>query len=285
VTWAKPDFSTFYYFATSMATGIAMVLPIVPVMKIGRRFFILMSLIAVVLISLATLVSGLAINYLHVAFGGFLIAYNVTIPPQTGADRSPRREALEGGPQPGWSLLSRALLLVAAACGVLALVLDALHFPVSLEGRIPQGPWLTATFLGSAVLLGSSLTSMVLGHWYLVARKLSFTPLARIVGVFLVALVARTACDGVSVWAQADRWETIVARSGWAGFIIDPGVFLIARAVFGLLAPMALGYMAWKCIGIRSNQSATGILYVTLAFVLIGEIIAAYFLTSQGLVI
>ena len=59
--------------------------------------------------------------------------------------------------------------------------------------------------------------------------------------------------------------------------------FLRASDLAGAANPE--GRDAWKCVGIRSNQSATGTLYVTLAFVLIGEIIAAYFLTSRGLVI
>jgi hypothetical protein len=285
VTGGKPDFSTFYYFATAAAAGIAMVLPWIPVETIGRRFGVLMSLIAVVLISLATLASGLAINYLHVALGGLLIAYNVSVPPQAGADRSARREAIEGGPRPGWSLFSRAILVAAAAAGAIALVIDAARYPVPLEARIPQEPWLAAAFLSSAGLLGGSLTAMVLGHWYLVARKLSFTPLARVVLIFLLALLARIACGGVSIWAQSARWEAMAARSGWTGLAIDPGVFLAARVGFGLAAPLALGWMAWRCVRIRSNQSATGILYVTLAFVLIGEIIAAYFLASRGLVV
>ena len=55
--------------------------------------------------------------------------------------------------------------------------------------------------------------------------------------------------------------------------------------VFGFVAPAALVWMTWRCVQIRSNQSATGILYVSLAFVLIGEIIAKYFLVSAHLIL
>jgi hypothetical protein len=73
--------------------------------------------------------------------------------------------------------------------------------------------------------------------------------------------------------------------SGSAGFFLGDGIFILARSVFGLLAPAALAWMTWQCVRIRSNQSATGILYVILAFVLIGEILAKYFLVSEGLAI
>jgi len=100
-----------------------------------------------------------------------------------------------------------------------------------------------------------------------------------------VALLARMAVGGVFVWAQVAVWERLLGRAGGTGFLIDPGVFILARVIFGFLAPAVFAWMALQCVRIRSNQSATGILYVTLAFVLIGELIALHFLVSRGLVI
>ena len=57
------------------------------------------------------------------------------------------------------------------------------------------------------------------------------------------------------------------------------------QVLFGFAAPLVLLWMTWKCVQIRSNQSATGILYVTVVFVLIGEIIAKYLLVSQRFLI
>lgn len=278
-------FSTFYYFATALAAGIAATLPLVPLARIGRKFFILMSLVAVVFLALATAASALSINWFHAGLAGLLIAYNVALPPQTGVDVSRRREDIEGGPSPGWSIFSRCLLAASALCGLAGVAADALSYPVALSFRGPQEPWILAAFLSSALVLGAALTSMVLGHWYLVARGLSFAPLARLAWVLLCALCVRAASAGGAAWAQEARWREVVEGSGWTAFLIDPGMFLLLRGIFGFAAPLALAWMAIRCIRIRSNQSATGILYVNLAFTLMGEIMAKHLLISRGIVV
>ena len=278
-------FSTFYYFATALAAGIALVLPNVPVAAIGRRFFILMSLIAVVFLALATAASSLAINWFHAALAGLLIVYNISLPPQTGVDRSRRREELEGGPSTLQAGVSAVILSLSGACGVVGVAMDAIHYPVPPPMHGSHEPWLVASFLSSTFLLGSGLTSMVLGHWYLVARGLSFAPLARLTWLFIGALVVRAGVAGGAAWMQGDLWSGILESSGPTAFLIDPGMFVLFRALFGILTPLFLGVMAMRCIAIRSNQSATGILYVNLAFTLMGEIMAKHLLVSRGLVV
>lgn len=285
---SAPDagrFRTFFFFATDLAAGIALVLPFIPLAQIGRRFFILMSFTAIVFSALGLGSSGLDTGYLHMALAAILVLYNVIVPPQAGVDRSARRESMEGGSRPALSAFATGLLVLAAGCGGAAVVLDALHYPVDLGFSGPQAPWLAASFLSSAILLGSAATAMVLGHWYLVVRKLSFTPLARVTRILMLALALRIVVACGAAWAQGTRWESMLSSSGWTGFFLGDGIFILARTVFGLLAPAALAWMTWKCVQIRSNQSATGILYVILAFILIGEIIAKYFLLSERLVI
>jgi hypothetical protein len=125
---------------------------------------------------------------------------------------------------------------------------------------------------------------MVLGHWYLVLRGPSFAPLSRATGIVAGALVARAAVAAGSVFLQRELWGAKL-EAGWMPFLVDPGVYVAARVVFGFLLPAVLAPLAWRCVRLRSNQSATGILYVNLAFVVIGEIIAEYFLISDGIVL
>ena len=49
--------------------------------------------------------------------------------------------------------------------------------------------------------------------------------------------------------------------------------------------PIVLSIMVWRCVRIHSNQSATGILYVLVAFVLMGEIVAKHLLISSRLLL
>lgn len=281
---SSPEPSTFVLFATALAAGVAAVLLVVPLALVGRRFFVLMSLIALVLTLLAIAASGLDIGYLHIVFAGLLILYNVVLPRQSGVDLSARREAAAGGPGKGLSVFSRWVLIAASLCGAAALAADALDYPLAVEISAGEGPWLAAAFLSAALLLGASLTAMVLGHWYLVLRKLSFSPLSRVTLLLIVALSLRAAVAAASIWLQGERWEALRAE-GSVAFLLNPGIFLLARVVFGFIAPAILAGMAWQCVRIRSNQSATGIFYVNLAFVVIGEIIAKYFLVSEGLLI
>lgn len=278
-------FNTFFYFATAVATGIALTLPLIPVEQVGRRFFILLSLIAIVFSTLALASNGLEIGYFHVACAGLLIAYNVIVPSQTGPDRSLRREAAEGRTRPILVFAARALLVIAAACGVAGVLGDALRYPASLGFPGAQAPWIAAAFLSSTALLGASATAMVLGHWYLVVRHLSFRPLERLTMALLITIGLRTIVAAATAFAQGRLWEASYNDRGPVGFFIGPGIFVLARAVFGILGPAALAWMTWKCVRIQSNQSATGILYVVVAFVLIGELIAKWFLVNEGLVL
>jgi hypothetical protein len=49
-------------------------------------------------------------------------------------------------------------------------------------------------------------------------------------------------------------------------------LWLGLRWMAGLVGPAILGWMAWNCARVRSTQSATGILYVVVIFVFIGEL-------------
>lgn len=281
-TSSESHLSTFYRFATALSSGIAVSLPVIPAAGIGRRFFVLMSFISIVFLSLALASSGLAMSYFHLAAGALLIAYNVLLPRERGVDVSARREALEGGGSAFSRAAASTVLGLAIASGIAGIVADSREGSAAAPG---EWPWHCAASLASTCLLGAATTAMVLGHWYLVSRKLSFTPLARITIFLGSALLARAVVAGGAAWAQAERWDELISRSGMTAFLAGNGLFVLVRALFGFVAPAVFVALTWRCIQIRSNQSATGILYVTLAFVLIGEIIAWHFLVSDGLIL
>lgn len=280
---APPAFNTLFLFASHIAVGATTALLVVPVVLIGRRFFILTTFLSILFVALAIAARGVQTGYLHLVFAALLIVYNVIVPRQSGVDISAQRAQKEGGPSRGLTLVAQAVLWLSAIVGWVALVVDASTFPpVPLSAA--QESWLAPVFLTSSFLLGSSLVAMVLGHWYLVLRNLDFGPLRRATLLVIVSLAARILVAIVSVALQAEHWQGLL-RPGWTAFLLDPGIFVLTRVVFGFVAPAVLAWMTWKCVQIRSNQSATGILYVSLAFVLIGEIIAKYFLVSAGLIL
>ncbi|MCZ6792346.1 MAG: hypothetical protein O7J95_01885 [Planctomycetota bacterium] len=275
----QPD--AFFLFATQLATGVSGVLCLVPLQRIGRRFFVLMSLVALVFLTLALVSRGVETGYAHVACAAFLIGYNVVLPRQA-SDPGPRGTSSKTGPTRLALGAAFVLLLCATASGVVGQSLAASDFGSEAE-RLP--PALVASaFVSSSALLGAALVAMVLGHWYLVARGLSFAPLRRLTGVLALALIVRLALSAATLSLQRPVWARMMDEMGASGFFLADGIFVIARIVVGLLAPLILVKLVWDCLKVESNQSATGILYVIVAFVLIGELLAKHYLAS-GLIL
>jgi hypothetical protein len=133
----------------------------------------------------------------------------------------------------------------------------------------------------SALVLGTVTICMVLGHWYLVAPGMSVRPLKIVAGFFLCAVIGRVL---LGCYTSMLIWKDLEA-SGiniLSNFVVVNLVFFSQRVLFGLALPLALSWMIWQTVKIRSTQSATGILYVALVFILFGEFLAHYFLVSTG---
>ena len=54
---------------------------------------------------------------------------------------------------------------------------------------------------------------------------------------------------------------------------------------FGVVFPLILTYMVYETVKVKSTQSATGILYVVVTSVLMGELAYKYYLLEYGLVL
>lgn len=180
------------------------------------------------------------------------------------------RGVLPGGRAGSW------LLGLSLACALLAVALDAW---ILAAGRQPV--LFVAAAAAAGALTGAVVVAMDLGHWYLVRTRLSEAHLvrfARLIGLAVslraILLVAGMALFGLESPGGLPSYLRAVA--------VDRGFFFWQRVIFGLLGPGVLAYMVSETARIRSTQSATGILYVAVIFVLIGELLARY-LTVIGL--
>jgi hypothetical protein len=183
----------------------------------------------------------------------------------------------------GWQELAVA---DAVAAGLTALVLIVLRYPKRLVFRVPAGllglayvvaailayhaavrpshvAWSVAGALASMALLGSVNLAMLLGHWYLVVRGMSIDPLKRLTIATLAAAVVKVALVLVVI---AVAWPPPVLRD----------IFFWMRAGWGLLGPLALYPMVWGTVKLRSTMAATGILYVDVVAVIIGEVLGGW---------
>jgi hypothetical protein len=160
-----------------------------------------------------------------------------------------------------------ALLLVTPELSILA---PALPYRLLLSG---------AAVLSSALLLGWSLITMLLGHWYLVSPRLTFRHLVIFCWVLMAVIGARLLTVGAGLTAaavsDAGYWQLLTGFTG-------QGMFFWFRVLWGLAIPLTLGILSLHCARQRSNQSATGILYVVVVGSFIGELTAYYLMVTTG---
>ncbi|HYU27014.1 MAG TPA: hypothetical protein VEO74_17520 [Thermoanaerobaculia bacterium] len=126
--------------------------------------------------------------------------------------------------------------------------------------------WSIAGALASVALLGSVNLAMILGHWYLVVRGMDIDPLKRLTIATLATSIAR-----IAVVAAA-----LCATGVWHEIAIRQGIFFWMRGGWGLIGPLLLYPMVWGTVRIRSTMAATGILYVDVVAVVIGEVLGGW---------
>jgi hypothetical protein len=137
--------------------------------------------------------------------------------------------------------------------------------------------WTGAGAMLGGLFLGAVILVMNLGHWYLVSRSLPFKFLARGAVLFAVLAAARTILLALAVPLDP-RHDGLAALLS----LERDALFFLFRVLWGIVGPLALSYFIWKTADMRSNQAATGLLYVALLFVLIGELLSSYLTVATG---
>jgi len=176
--------------------------------------------------------------------------------------------------------VSPVLLAAAAAAGVASMLREASGLAAAAAAPMSTA-LLAAHFVTSSALLGAVLLDMILGHWYLVIPGLSFGHLQRMTLLLAAALGLRIAVIAWSIGVSWSVWQDTLHDS--MRFLMQDGFLLVLRVVFGILGPAVLLVLVRGCLRIRSNTSATGILYVATVIVWIGEITSHYLLTHGTL--
>lgn len=265
----------FFLFLLALAAGSLSTLFWIPEDDLGRGYFQMNALVILGLVGLATavlLLDGVA------PFGGAAAAGRAWL--LAGLVAAFAYYAAVWRRAWTASRVAAAAALAATAV-VLWLAGTALVLPFS---PLPwHQPLLAASLVTSSLVLGWSLITMLLGHWYLVAPKLTFRHLTIFCWALLAIVVARTlavagtllAAGAVDRFVEPNPWRLLTGFEG-------QGMFFWFRMLWGLAIPLALALMSLHCARQRSNQSATGILYVLVVGVLVGEITAYYLSVTTG---
>jgi hypothetical protein len=117
--------------------------------------------------------------------------------------------------------------------------------------------------ISSGLLLGVTTAAMLLGHWYLNSPGMQLAPLRRLLAATGAAVLLQTIVSATSLSFEL-RYAT-----GFSAYWL---LFILLRWSFGLIGVALLVWMAWRTLNIPNTQSATGILYVAVIGVFVGEL-------------
>lgn len=253
-------------FLLALATGVVSTAFWIPEEELGRGYFQTNALVVLGLLAiLTTMVATTALTPWNGTIDGvwLVLGLMTSVAAYIGV----------------WRQRWLAVRWISAAC--LAFLSIAL-WRADLAPRFEFSPQVAVriSLLLSALVLGWSLVTMLLGHWYLVAPKLNFRHLKRFCWVLagLIALRTGTSLAAIlaaSQSADSQSWLALSSASGW-------GMFLWVRVLWGMVGALLLAAMALHCARRGSNQSATGILYVVVVSVWIGEASALFLQVMTG---
>lgn len=248
---------------------------------------------------------------LVVVFSLLMIPWNVLLwsDRQARDKKGNAKDKAAQGPVPTRRWLRFGVGGLTSLAGVVALFDVAMAYRALANSHL-GGTFVVLTFLAGGMALGGVMTAMLLGHWYLNTPTASGKPLEFVTAFLLVALVVELGCSlligpntahvaasqtaptGTTTAATAVAQPTAtIAPSATAqpgklpdnnGQVVSQvkqqaplgaGAMVWLQYLMGFVAPLILGGIALYLTRGRSFQSATGMLYLCVAFIFIGEVI------------
>lgn len=200
------------------------------------------------------------------------------------------------GVPPGLKLFSAAWIFLAlavtafywnketvhhAAAGILSLAGLYITYRVQTFLLGEDGQAFAISVLGG-VIFSASLYTMNLGHWYLNVHGLPLKHLRDATYVFWGLILARFLWDLYYIFTgqvmyQGDALRVYKFMGSLEGFLLFVPVF------FGTLLPLGTLFMVREIIKLKNTQAATGILYVILCGVVLGDMAYKYYLIKFGI--
>jgi hypothetical protein len=142
------------------------------------------------------------------------------------------------------------------------------------------------SLLAGTLAVGLVVLTMTLGHWYLVTPRLPRQPMEELTLLLIAAVGLQALLLVFNVIVPVRQAPDPSAFLGSTTLGENPAFWL--RIAIGLLFPAALGYMSYvSSKGYPANEnammSATGLLYIAVGAVLVGEVLARglLFLTAK----
>jgi hypothetical protein len=174
----------------------------------------------------------------------------------------------------GTEVSRRVVAAVTVIAGVVTLVCAATAIGPAVGGT--GGALLV--LLSAALLGGSALAGMLLGHWYLVTPSMSFRPLRLSIYTVFAAVAIDSAVIAAALLSDA---------SGRGRLLSGDQAFLFWLLVIGsgVIFTTAVNALTLYFARIRANQPATAMLYVLIISVVMGLVPShmLFLLTGVGI--
>lgn len=252
---------------TELSVGSLLMTCLIPPREIRLSFFTFNSILSALTAALALLLSKMILQsgWEEVRFLGF------TVIGATGAYGAFRLDKPD---------LGRVLLIVSGFIGFIFGLLPLADQALAARGIVTTAPWLfEAGVLTGALLLGAINVGMILGHWYLLMRRLSFEHLLRFAQIVLGAVGLRILVVFLTILLLGN-YDAKLGNTFIPSLWSPQGnlFFFLMRVLWGLVLPLGLGLMVLRCVQEKANQAVTGMLYVLEVSALFGELFAAYLL-------
>jgi len=138
------------------------------------------------------------------------------------------------------------------------------------------------TFFLSSTLLGSVTVGMLMGHWYLIDTGQSLEPFIRLYKFFVVTLIAQCVIFSLAPLALYHLGNS-QSVAGLERLWQRHATLALTRVVVGQAAPLILSWMIWRTLLIPHTMAATGLFYIALLGVFVGEILGRQILALTSL--
>jgi hypothetical protein len=133
------------------------------------------------------------------------------------------------------------------------------------------------TAITSALVLGLVSGAMLFGHWYLIDLDMPVDYLRSYVRILGAVLIADLVALGLAILLPAMFGNANAAAAVRELFASHSGL-LAVRLLLGPIATIILVWMCWQTLKIPQTMAATGLLYIAVMSVLVGEMLGRFIL-------
>lgn len=242
---------------------------------------------------------------LVVAFTLLMLPWNVLLWAEK-QDRSKRKKGEPvTAPVPRARRVRFGIGAITSLVGLASLFVVGMGYRTLADSHL-GGAFVVLAFLTGGLAIGGVMTAMLLGHWYLntptaSGKPLEFTTILLLAALALElvftlatgpatahpALQTTTVSPGTTISASGDglvvstptvapgQQDVQAAQTTETQRVAPLGTGAMGwlQLILGFLAPLVLGAVALYLTRGRSFQSATGMLYLCVSFIFIGEIL------------